>query len=118
MTDIVEVGGTTGVVVDVQGDSSVDVVDVVSTGPPGPIGPTGPQGPEGERGEGNAFTFTQSVPATVWTITHDLEYDPGGILVVSEDGFVMDGFGVQVLVPGVSLRLSFDISFAGVAYLS
>jgi hypothetical protein len=74
-------------------------------------------GAAGPPGTGSAFTHIQMVPATVWVITHELGYDPAGALVFS-DGYVMDDFGVQYLVPGLSLRLSFDISLAGVAYLS
>jgi hypothetical protein len=63
-------------------------------------------------------TVEQNVPSTVWIIEHRLGFDPAGILVVDADGFQLDGFGVQYLVPGQLLRLSFDISVAGVAYLS
>lgn len=63
-------------------------------------------------------THTQAVPATVWTINHALGFDPAGILVVSDDGYPLDEVGVQILVPGSTVRLSFDISVAGVAYLS
>ncbi len=65
-----------------------------------------------------AFRFEQTDPQTVWTIEHQLGYDPAGIVVVSTDGFVLDGFGVQYLVAGNSLRLSFDIAVSGVAYVS
>lgn len=102
MSDIIDIGFDS---VDVVGSPGSGVIEVFG-GPPGP------------RGEGNAFAFTQTVPGTVWTIEHDLGYNPGGVMVIDSDGFVRDGFGVQVLVPGVSLRLSFDISLAGVAYLS
>lgn len=60
----------------------------------------------------------QNVPSTVWLIDHGLGFDPAGIVVVDSDGYALDGFGVQYLIPGQTLRLSFDISVAGVAYLS
>ena len=88
-------------------------------GPAGPAGPPGPQGPKGDPGEAQgAFQHEQSIPATVWTIEHGLGFNPAGIVVTSSDGFILDGFGVQYLVPGQSLRLSFDISVAGVVDLS
>lgn len=85
----------------------------------GPLGERGQRGPAGDTGPaGNtSYAHAQAVSATVWLITHELGYDPAGLLVIS-DGYVMDGCGVQVLEPGVSLRLSFDISLAGTAYLS
>ena len=118
MTDVVEVDTGPDAVIDVTAGSPVQVIDVVDTGPPGPPGPPGGPGPQGPRGDGNAYAHTQSIPATVWTITHNLTYDPGGVLVIDTDGYMRDGFGIQILTPGVSLRLSFDISLAGTAYLS
>lgn len=139
MSDVIEVIGGAGQGDDILGGSGGgNVFEVVTAGPPGPqgppgepgpegpqgeTGPPGPQGdpgPQGERGEmgpGNAYLHAQLVPATVWTIEHDLGYDPGGVTVMA-DGFLIDEFGYQVLVPGFSLRLSFDVSFAGAAYLS
>lgn len=65
-----------------------------------------------------AYTHVQALASTVWTVNHALGYDPAGIVVFDAFGVVMDGFGVQYLTPGVSLRLSFDISFSGTARLS
>ncbi len=67
------------------------------------------------RGNG---AFAQTTPSTVWVIDHFLGFDPAGVLVVDADGFALDGVGVQYLIPGQTLRLTFDIAFAGVAYLS
>ncbi len=85
-------------------------------GETGPAGPAGPPGPPAEVVTG--YQHTQDEPAAVWLIAHGLGFDPAGITVVSTDGFVMDGFGVQYLSAGATLRLSFDIGLAGVAYLS
>lgn len=76
---------------------------------------------EAGGGGGGAFAgyrHEQITPATVWDVTHALGFDPAGLTVVSTDGDVMDGGAVQYLTPGQTLRLSFDISFAGFAYLS
>lgn len=83
------------------------------TGKPGPTGPVGPAGTTNV-----SFQHEQTTPATVWQITHELGYDPAGFTVVATDGYVIDDFGIQYLVAGASLRLSFDIAIAGVAYLS
>lgn len=65
-----------------------------------------------------SLCVTVTDPATVWTLNHDLGFDPAGVVVIDTDGFQRDGFGVQYLIPGLSLRLSFDIALAGTAYLS
>ena len=95
------------------------VLDIVDTDGPGLLlvqvgGSRGPQGPAGN----GAHTHTQAVAGTVWTITHALGFDPAGIVVTSDDGYTLDGFGVQILTPGSVLRLSFDIAVAGTAHLS
>lgn len=95
----------------------VSALVLTALGAPGPVGPAGPPGAAGE-GQGGFYLHTQAVPATVWTIVHQLGYDPGGVTVTDTDGYTLDGFSVQYLVAGQSLRLSFDISVAGVATIS
>lgn len=65
-----------------------------------------------------SFVFHQGTPATIWNIIHELGFNPAGITVIDDDGYLRDGFGIQYTVAGQILRLSFDISLAGVAYLS
>jgi hypothetical protein len=67
---------------------------------------------------GIGYRHVQAAPASVWTIDHGLGYDPAGLTVISDAGDTMDFAVVQYLDPGQSLRLSFDISLAGTAYLS
>lgn len=64
------------------------------------------------------YAHTQTTAGTVWTITHDLGYDPAGLLVIDAGGVVLDDFGVQYLTAGAALRLSFDVAVSGTAYLS
>ncbi len=71
-------------------------------------GPVGPQ----------AYRYTQNTPATVWTINHNLGFDPAGITVVDTDAYVRDGFAVQFLTAGQTIRLAFDQPIAGAAYIS
>lgn len=73
---------------------------------------------KGAAGAAGGYRHQQSTPATVWQISHALGFDPAGLTVVSDTGDVMDGGVIQYLVSGQTLRLSFDISFAGTAYLS
>lgn len=75
---------------------------------------------QGDPGSGasSGYRHDQVTPASVWQITHALGYDPGGLTVVSDAGDTIDDAIVQYLIPGQSLRLAFDISLAGSAYLS
>lgn len=86
------------------------VVTVTSPGIRGARGPIGPM-PE------TSYLFEQVDPDAVWTIDHQLGFDPAGVVVTS-DGWMLDGFGVQYLVAGQTLRLSFDDAYAGTARLS
>lgn len=76
------------------------------------------KGAPGAAGAAGGYLHQQSTPASVWQISHALGFDPAGLTVVSDTGDVMDGGVIQYLVSGQTLRLSFDISFAGTAYLS
>lgn len=88
-------------------------------GQPGPAGPPGPPGPAGEPGApGGAYSFTQPWGATEWRITHNLGYDPAGITVVDNEGYLADGWSVSYTKPGVSLTLVFQLPCAGKARLS
>jgi hypothetical protein len=65
----------------------------------------------------SGYTHLQATPASVWLVTHNLGYDPGGVTVYSE-GFQMDEFGIHYVSPGQTLILTFDIALAGAANLS
>lgn len=69
-------------------------------------------------GGASGYQHVQSVAGTVWNITHNLGYDPGGLTVITDDGDTIEDAVRQYINPGVSLRLSFDLSIAGTAYLS
>ncbi len=81
------------------------------------IGIAGPKGDPGTASTG-AFVHTQLIPATVWTVEHDLGFNPAGITVVDTDNYQLDDFGVEYLIDGQTLRLTFDIAVSGAAYLS
>ena len=78
----------------------------------------GPPGPPGPGGGNAGYLHTQGVNATVWTIAHNLGYDPAGIVVTDADGYLADEWGLQYLVPGTTLRVSFDNAISGTAQLS
>jgi hypothetical protein len=92
-------------------------------GPPGPAGPQGETGPEGPQGEPGApgsapqsYVHTQSTPAAVWTINHNLGYRPGGILI--EDSGGNTWIGDVDHVDDNTLTVTFTAAFGGFAYLS
>lgn len=80
---------------------------------PGERGPQGPPGPMS-----GTYVHVQTIPASVWTIQHGLGYDPGGVTVITSDGFLATEWALQYLQSGQSLRLSFDLAIAGSAALS
>jgi hypothetical protein len=58
--------------------------------------------------------FEQATPALVWTVTHELDFQPG-VTVVSSTGQISEG-DVQYVSPDV-LTITFGAPVAGVAYL-
>lgn len=64
-------------------------VNVGVRGPQGPEGPQGPAGPPGPAG-GGTFDYEQMVPATVWTINHNLGRYPA-VTVTDYSGSVVYG---------------------------
>lgn len=94
--------GTTSVQFE-QPRSTAMVVPVV--GPPGPAG-------------GEAFQFEQVIPASVWTINHNLGRYPG--LVALYDLVLSTNYSEYVVqhLTVNSLRISMDTPTAGIAFLS
>lgn len=94
-------------------------VNVVSS-PVGAPGPQGPKGDKGDPGDGQGTgdingTWTQSVAAAVWNITHSLGKMPS-VTVVDSAGTEIEG-DVQYL-SSTQIRLVFSAAFAGIAYLN
>lgn len=75
----------------------------------------GPRGTPGLSGSGEPIEFVQSIPSTVWTWQHSLGYDPIAVAVIDSNGDWRDEFIIQYLVPGQTLRLSFDQAISGIA---
>lgn len=98
-------------------------------GPPGPRGPqgiqgiqgeTGPQGdtgPEGPPGTASGFyRHSQAVPSTLWTIVHNMGYQPAVTTVDSANEVV---YGDVIYIDdGVTVQVEFGVPFGGHAYLS
>lgn len=63
------------------------------------------------------YVYEQGSPASVWTINHDLGYDPAGIQVVDSSGEPCEGVPVYT-TPGSVLTLIFNAAFGGKVRLS
>ena len=62
-----------------------------------------------------AFTYAQSTPASVWSITHPLDFTPN-VLVVDSAGTEILGDTTTTGMHG--LTITFTAPFSGTAYLS
>jgi len=79
-------------------------------------GPQGIQGPEGPPGTASgAYTFTQIAPASVWSISHNLGYNPA-VTAVDSAGNVVEGTLIYQTTD--TLEITFGIAISGSAYMS
>lgn len=90
-------------------------VVVVPLGLRGPQGETGPVGPAGPQGADAAFTYEQSVAASVWTVDHPLAKHPS-VTVVDSAGTVVTG--KVTFVSDARVVVEFLHPFSGFAYLN
>jgi hypothetical protein len=81
-------------------------------------GSVGPQGPPGDTAQTLAFVHTQTQPATLVQIIHNLAFNPSGIVCL-ESGGSPPLIGVSVSYPTLGIiELSFGAPFTGTIYLS
>lgn len=115
-TTIVETQAVPLTVTGSQDDTVTQVVYAGRPGVPGPEGPQGPPGPQGTPGTGSgSYVHTQNTPATVWTITHNLDFQPN-VTVVDSAGSEVEG---EIdYVDGSTVQVTFSAAFGGTAYLS
>jgi hypothetical protein len=76
----------------------------------GVAGPQGPAGPAGAAG----FSFTQPTPSALWTINHNLGYDPV-IELFSIGGLIIEGSITNIDTN--TLTVAFNSPYAGSARL-
>jgi hypothetical protein len=81
-----------------------------AAGVPGPTGPQGPAGPSGQ-----SFVYTPADAREVWSITHNLGYQPN-VMVVDNVG--TEYFGAVVYTNTNSLTITFTSAVYATAYLS
>lgn len=74
-------------------------------------------GPQGVAGAGTFSTYThnQAYPASVWTITHNLNCRPS-VTIVDSAGTVV--FGDVEYLSANEIRVTFVAAFGGKAYLN
>lgn len=97
---------------DVAGIDTAVAGNVLTLGSDGVWRPAAPISPSDIE-----FQFTQSMPASVWQIDHNLGRHPASVSMFSAD-FSVNYFGFVVQHLSVnSLRLSMDIPTAGIAFL-
>ncbi len=66
-------------------------------------------------GEGTSYQHTQGTPASVWTITHGLGYQPA-VTVTDSTGDEVEG---DLAYPDANtVVITFSAAFSGTAYLS
>lgn len=75
----------------------------------------GPTGPTGSGASGN-YTHTQAVPATTWTIVHNLGFNPAGVAVF--DSSDRNVIGDIDHIDLNTLTVTFAAGFSGIAYIS
>lgn len=96
----------------------VERVTVITAGIQGPEGVQGPEGPEGPQGEPGAlgsdayYVHNQNVPATDWTVNHNLNKYPA-VQVIDSGGTVVIGQIDHISVNQLIVR--FSVVFGGQA---
>lgn len=79
------------------------------------VGIEGPQGPRGVPGGSFNYTHTQGVPASTWTIEHNLGDFPNVTIVDSANTQVE---GDVTYIDADTVQVEFQSAFSGKAYLS
>lgn len=69
-----------------------------------------------KTGEGFTYTHNQTIPASIWTINHNLGFHPGGVLVIDSAGETCNG--VTQVINSNQVVLVFSSAFSGKAYIS
>lgn len=95
--------------------TSTIVVDSSRGGAVGPQGPQGAQGDQGPPGPTLAYTHTQNVPSTIWSISHGLGIYPQ-VSCVEFGGSNIEG-EVTYTSPN-TLTITFSGTVSGYAYIS
>lgn len=97
-------------------EQTVHEVEFSATGERGLPGAPGAQGPPGEDAKAVNYTHTQNTLSVVWTVSHNLGYKPGGVLVEDADGNEIEPTIVHM--NNNVILLTFYQPTAGTAYIS
>jgi hypothetical protein len=82
----------------------------------GMVGPKGDKGDKGDDGTpGGSYTHNQSALSAVWTINHNLNFNPNVIAQDSSGGTIEGNVDFTSIN---SLTITFSVASSGTAYLS
>lgn len=99
-------------------EKTVTITKIAEQGLPGrtgSAGSTGPIGPMGPAGSGWTAVITQSIPSTIWVMSHNLHKYPS-IVVVDSAGTIVEG-DIEYLDTN-TVQITFSGAFAGTAYFN
>lgn len=106
-------------VVEVTVNGSTEVIELGVQGPQGAVGPQGVQGAQGPQGipgaASGSYRHVQAVPATVWTVDHNLS---GRLNVTVVDSTGREVMGEVRYLNDNQIELTFTAAFSGEAYVS
>ena len=92
-----------------------DIIIVQPITPTVVVSAPGPQGPAGQFSPGDiAYTHTQSVASAVWTINHDLGFNPTAVVLDSAGTNCEGSFSYPTINQMV---ITFNSAFTGIAYI-
>ena len=92
-----------------------------TTGAIGRTGPTGVTGPTGPAIMAGAVIWNQSVPASIWTVTHDLGWQYVNVEVIGRDGKSLVGtydYPTIAFIDDATLTITFTQATAGYAAIT
>jgi len=94
---------------------TIPVINVINQTPLITVSSPGPQGPAGTFSIGSiAYTHTQAVSSAIWTINHNLGFNPVAV-VLDSGGTQCEG---SITYPTVNqMVITFTGAFTGVAYI-
>ena len=94
---------------------TIPIINVINETPTITVSAPGPQGPAGAFSPSDiAYTHTQAIASAVWTINHNLGFNPVAV-VLDSGGTQCEG---SITYPTVNqMVITFTGAFTGVAYI-
>lgn len=116
--DVIIAQDDTDIEVNIADSEQVDV-NIATDGPPGAKGDKGDDGDKGDKGDdgatGGNYEHAQGVAAAIWTVNHNLGYNPNITTVDSANREVIGD--VEYLTVN-TIQVTFSGAFSGKAFVS